>query len=377
MYWQREFTRSGVSMTLNATYKLELPKQNLLGSMLLKISGSEASGLGQSGGSWRILDYLSKLEIIANGSTVIKSLTGKEVQALATFDQGVIPPGVWRNYATNTQFEFFLLNFGRKLFDTGVLLDLSKFDVVELWITNTATTAQFSDLTVEIVSYYLKEAGNLPAPLGYLRTEEWRSWTTVADETKYLEIPTEHILRQILLQATPSLDANNVEQTNMANLMYDIELALDTGALRLWKGGIEELMRENYLDLGRPLIATGSEYMTADKGVDISLGYVLGGAWGAGSQDGAGAATIATMETGRTSFTQKPETYEADSPIGFVFVGIAPFLVARFRFDQDPDPSSWLDPNARKTVKLDIQTRNAASAASGTNKVVLDRLVRY
>ncbi len=42
----------------------------------------------------------------------------------------------------------------------------------------------------------------------------------------------------------------------------------------------------------------------ADKGVRVDLGYVLGGAWGEGSQDGAGAGTIPTMETGRTSYTQ-------------------------------------------------------------------------
>jgi len=113
----------------------------------------------------------------------------------------------------------------------------------------------------------------------------------------------------------------------------------------------------------------------AAEGVDISLGYVLGGAWGAGSQDGAGAATIATMETSRTSFTQKPETSEADSPIGFMFAGLAPYMAAYFRFDYQGSPDLYLDPRTEEAVKLDIFTRNSASAADGTNRVILDRYV--
>jgi len=374
MYWQREYIRENISMTLNDTYRLDLPENGLLGSILLRVSGSEASGYGQSGGDWRIIDELSKINVVLNGATVCKSLTGYELQALTYYDQGVIPPGVWRNYATNTQFEYLLINFGRWLHDNECGLDLSRFANVELQIENSATSSDFSDLTVSIQANYLRDAMS-GSFRGYLRTEEWRNWTTVQAETKYLELPTEHILRRIMLQAIPAVDANNVEDTNMANLMDDIELALDTGAVRVYKGGIDDLMRENYLDMGRPVVTGGFPYHTADKGIDISLGYVLFGAWGAGSQDGAGAATVATLESGRTSFTQKAETYEADSPIGAAFFGIAPFETALFRFDEDPDPSSWLDTNKRKTVKLDIHTRDSSSADNGRNAVVLDRYV--
>ncbi len=361
-------------MTLNATHEEELPDNGLLGSILLRISGSEASGYGQSGGDWRIIDEISKIELLGNGAEIIKSITGYEAQALAVWDQGVMPPSAWRNYATNTQWCYILINLGLYLFDTEHGLDLSRWDDVELKITNTATSSDFSDLTVSIVEFFLRDA---PAGQfrGYMRTEEWRSWTTVADETKYLDLPTEHMIRRVMLQAIPDVDSNNVEETNMSNLMDDIELSLDTGEVRVFKGGIDDLMRENFYDIGRPLLAGGFPYHSADKGIDISLGYVHLAVAGAGSQDGAAAATIATLESGRTSFTQKLETYEADSPACLMVSGVAPFLTALFRFDILPDPSSWLNPNDRKTVELDIHTRNASSAADGRNAVVLDRLV--
>jgi len=375
MFWQREYVRENVSMDLNGTYKLDLPEHGLLGSLLLRITGSEASGYGQSGGDWRIVDEISKITVLLNGATICKSLTGYQAQALAAHDQGVIPPGHWQNYATNMQSEYFLINFGRWLFDLEVGLDLAKFNNVELQVENTATASDFSDLTISVLGYYLRDAG-AGGFAGYMRSEEWRSWTTVADETKYNDLPTEYILRRILLQAIPAVDSDNVEKTNMANLMDDIELSLDTGVIRVFKGGIDDLMRENFLDTGKLYIVAGNSYMTADKGIDVSLGYVLGGAWGAGSADGAGAGTVATMETGRTSFTQKAETYEADSPIGWLFAGMSPFLTALFRFDWDYNPATWLDPDRRKTVKLDIHTRNSSSAADGRNAIVLDRFVR-
>jgi len=375
-YWQREYVREAVTMTLNQTYVLELPKQGLLGSILLRFSGSEASGLGQSGGAWRLIDFLSKIEVLGDSATVVKSLTGLQAQALSVKDQHVMPPSVWKNYATNTQWEFILINFGRKLYDRGMGLDLSKFNVTELKITNTATASYFSDIAVSVVGIYLREPEGAGFPLGYMRSEQWRAWTTVADKTEYNDIPTEHLLRRILLQAIPDVDSDYVEETNMWNLADDVDLTLESGKLRLFKGGIDDLMRENWYHMGVPMIATGSEYMNADKGVDISLGYVMGGAWGQGSADGAVGSTIACMETGRTSFTQKPETYEADHPIGFVFVGCAPFLVASWDFDDDPDPGTWLDPEARKVVQMNVHTRNSSSAADGANSIILDRLVR-
>lgn len=376
MFLQREYIRENIAMDLNATYQLDLPEQGLLSSILIRISGSQASGLGQSGGSWRILDYISKVEILVNGATVCKSLKGDMVQALAFYDQGVVSPDSWRNYATNTQYFYALLNFGTHYGDLKRALNLGKFDNVEIKITNTATSSQFSDLTVSLLGVYLRDYHEA-AIAGYMRTEEWRSWTTVQNETKYLDIPTEHKIRRIVCQAIPDVDSDKVEKTNMFNMMDDVDFTMKTGVIRIHKGGIDDIVRSNLFEYGANIITEGSHYMSADKGVNVGIGYVTGGAWGAGSQDGAGAATIATMETGRTSFTQKPETYEADSPMGFIFKGVAYQNTFVYRFDYQDDSGLWLDPDVSKTIKLDIHTRDSSSAVGGTNKVILDRFVPY
>lgn len=376
MFFQREYLREAVSMTLNETYRVDLPEHGILNAMLFRISGGQASGYGQDGGDWRIIDKISKIEIILNGATICKSFTGIMAHAVSFYDQGVPAPDTWRNYATNTQWCYILVNFGRWLYDTEYGLDLSKFDNVELTITNTATSSHFSDLTISVLLFYLREPV-VATMAGYLRTEEWRSWTTVANATEYLDLPTEHILRRIILQAIPNVDGNNIEKTGMHNLMEDIALNLDTGVIRVYKGGLDDLMRSNLWEYGKPIITGGFPYLNPDKGYDIGLGYTLFGAAGAGSQDGAGASTVPTIESGRTSFTQKAETFEGDHPMCAIFSGVAYCGTAVFRFDYLPDPTTWLDPAARKTVQLNIKTRNLSDAADGTNKVILDRLVKY
>jgi hypothetical protein len=177
------------------------------------------------------------------------------------------------------------------------------------------------------------------------------------------------------MQLVPAVDANNVEKTAMWNLADDVELSLKTGVLRVFKGGIDDLMWENLYHYGKEYLNAHDIYITADYGYKVGLGYVLGGAWGSGSADGSGSSTVPTLEAGRTSFTQKPETYEADSPIQAIFKGLAPENCVIFRFDDPDDPESYLDVAGNATVKLDVHTRDSSSAADGTIRVILDRLI--
>lgn len=373
MYWQRKLERSGDSMTLNNTYKLLLPYQGLLGSLLLKLSGGEVSGLGANGGSWRIIDYISQVQIVVNGSVVIKSLTGYELQAAAFFDQGVIPPGDWRNYASNTQFEDCLLNFGRWFKDQNCGLDLSKYSSVELWITNTATASEFSDLAVTVDAFYLMDAPAAQFPY-YMNTQEWAVWTTVQDEWKYWNLPTEFPIRRILLNAIHAVDANNIATGAMADLMDEIKFFLDTGNVTVFDQSLDYIIRENLLEQGKHVVTGGWPYINNSKGIRMDVGSVLFAAGIMGTQAGTIATVDPTIDSARSDFTQVGYSYLADHPMGLVTFGMAPFETGLIQCNIDDDVASYLDPNARKTVQLNVHTRNSSSAASGRNAIILDRL---
>lgn len=373
MYWQREYLRENSTMTRNTTWREDLPKEGLLGSMLFRITVAGVSGAFAAVDKWRIVDFISKVELIGNGSEVIKDLTGQVMSALAFFDQGIANPDYWHSYATGTKWFHGLLNFGRKLFDRDFGLDLSKWDNVEIRITNDATSTYFgADPSLSVLCYYLRDA---PAGQfrGYFRTEEWRKWTTVQNATEYLELPTSHRLRRVLLQLWPDQDANFISETGMWNVADDIELSLKTGQLRVYKGGSDDLMWENYYHYGKELLSSMYLYSTADKGVRSGLGYITMATPGAGTQDGAVATAVPTLEGRRTDNTQKPENYEADTLIATLCRGLCPENVVAFRFDDPDDPDYYLDPKEQATVKLDIHTRDIASAADGEIRVILDR----
>jgi len=376
MYWQREYLREAATMTRNSTYRVDLPRQGLLGSLFFRISAPGVSGAFAQKAFTRIVDFISKVEVIGNGAIPIKSLSGTEIAALMAYDQGVANADYWHQYATGTRWCRLLLNFGRYLHDPEFGLDLGRWDNVELRITNTATDTYYGDdFSLSILMHLLREpAGG--GFNGYFRTEEWRTWTTVADETKYLELPTELPIRRVALQLIPDMDVNELFETSMWNLADDVEFTTKTGTVRIFKGGIDDLMWENFLQYGHEFLSSPQLYGDADYGKYVGLGYVLSVAGIAGTQDGGGAATIPTIEGRKNDGTQKPETYEADTLIECIVRGLAPENTVMFRFDRPDEPPSYLDVAANKAVELDIHTRNASSAADGTINVVLDRLAR-
>jgi len=374
-YWQREYLRENTSMSLGETWREDLPDDGLLGSLLLRMSVAGVSSAFDGVHKWRIIDYLPKVELIGNGSEVIMSLSAQELAAMMWFDQGIVSPDYWHSYATGTKWAHLLINFGRRLFDPEYGLDLSKWDSVELRITNDGSSTYFGeDIGLSVLQYFLRGAAG-GSFRGYFRREQWRSWTTVQDETVYLEMPETLPIRRILMQLIPDLDSDNVAETAMHNLADDIELSLKTGSLRVFKGGIDDLMWENLFHVGKEALTSAHIYQAADKGRNVGLGYVLAAVGGAGSQSGSGASTIPTLEGRRTDFTQKAETYEADILIPTLCRGLAPENVVGFHFTTPDAPEGYLDPRANATVKLDVHTRNASSAADGTVNVVLDRLV--
>ncbi len=376
LYAHKKYIREDVSHTLNATNKLDLPEHGKLSGIFLRISGSDVSGLAQAGGKWRIIDYINKIELVGNGSIPIKSLRGDLLQAIGWMDQGVTAPDQWQNYATNTQWCFIPILFGRHLYDTELYLDLAKWSSVELQITNNASSSEFSDLTISTMGVFLEPENQVPPELGFLRTEEWRSWTTVQNAWQYLDLPTENLIRRIIMQAVPAVNASFIEDTGMWNMADDVALNLRTGATEIYRGGIDDLMRASNYEFKQDLHTSGSSYMNADKGFDVGIGYVTGMSPGAGSMDGAVATAPVTIEGKNTGAHQKPEAYEADTLVEFIARGVCYHNCVPIFNPIIDNQQGWIDPNVDATVQLNVHTRDSSSADNGAIRIILDRLIR-
>jgi hypothetical protein len=376
MYIQKEYLRENIGLTLNDTYKLDLPESGTLLGLMVKIVGQMATANPTAGlNTWRPIDWMDNLSIIANGATVIKSMSFKQLAFLSAIDQKVVPPTKWLEYSQPYCREWYLLNFGRFWGDTQLGLPLEKFDSVELQIKNSLTSTYCQNLWLSLMACYLRDAPG--GTQGYMRTEEWRKWTTVADETQYLNLPTEYPIRRIVFQPVPAVDATTkVSKCSFFNLMDDVELNLKTGVLRVYKGGLDDLAALNLFETGFTPMTHGIIYHTADRGFETGIGYQTGMALSAQVKTGVAATVIPTVEGDNNTCTQIMEAYTPDQPVGWFAIGQALHNCVVFPFDQDANPYTWLDPEASKVVQCNVHTQNAASAASGANILLLDRLVR-
>jgi hypothetical protein len=377
MYWQWYTLRRAAALTRAATYRIDLPETGMLGSMIIRLSGDEVSGFGQSGGDWKLLDVFTKLEVVANGSLIIKDLTPQLVQALAWYDGQPVSNDVVRNYASNTQFAELLVNFGRFLGDQDYGLDLSAFDNVELRLTNDAGTTEFSDTLAATVLLSFLRPSQQARSLGYMRSEIWRSWTTVQNEWTYLDLPTEALLRRVVVQALPAIASTGAEaDTGFANCIYDLQCYLRTGEIEVFNGRASDLMHINALMGKRDLISHMHPYLTADIAVRTDVGYPLAHVFTVGSYSGAVETVIPTLKNGQTADTLVFESGAGAGPDEGLIKGMGYHDTVMLPFDYNLDPATWLDPNLDKQVQFNVHCRDSSSADNAAAKVVLDRLVR-
>lgn len=373
MYWQSEYLREGVTMARGQTYRIDLPESGLLSSLILKLSAPSVSGLGLTGGNWRLLDFLGNLEIVGNGATVIKSLPFKSAHYLAWLSQGVVPPHFWRNYATNTQMEYLCLNFGRMLKDPQYGLDLGQWDNVEFRLTNTSSASYHgADISLSILQVFMRESpGGFS---GHIRSELFREWTTVSDETKYLILPSEFPIRGVHLQSVPET-SSGMSETNFANQMDDIDFSIQGGTKRLYKGGLDDLVVLHHFEAGNEVLTSGQADVNADAGIDYGIGRGFGWSGISGSKDGAVSAVIPTAIADPTDNTISFEAREADSPIMFMARGMGYLNHVALLHSPELKPDEMLDPRQTGEIRLNIHTRSGAGYAGGTNRVILERLV--
>jgi hypothetical protein len=241
--------------------------------------------------------------------------------------------------------------------------------------TNDGSSTYFStDLSITTHLLWLRDAG--PGSFrGYRSIEEWRKWTTVSDEWKYLDLPTEHRLRRLMLQTYADVDANVLDEATPYNVAYEIKLKLRSGAVEVFNGNLRDLWYLNALYQGRDPIVGIEPYQADGKGIHTGFGQTLA-MGGVRLPHGAAQNTYGTSmvpgHDGQTLEREVPTDTEQDA---LILSGLSYENVAFFPFDEDDDPGAYLDLKGEGTVKLDVHTRSGATYADGTIRVMLDKMI--
>lgn len=207
------------------TEVFDLPKKGIISDIILEIQALS----GSTNIDVYLADAITKVEVIGNGSTVIQSLSGREIQASAARDDGMLPPD--KEYSpSGTCWGYFPIRFGRYPGDQKYALDCSKWDSLELKITYalaagaTIGTTGFTTATGNMTAYglYSPDGAGL-TPVGYIKKELKKLYTSSANGSEDLEMPTDFPFRRIMLETTTRL-------ASVYGGFYQITLDINNGA---------------------------------------------------------------------------------------------------------------------------------------------------
>ncbi len=381
MFVQREVLRSGATMTFGQTYELDLPKDGQLMGLVLYAHATQNAAPFLTAVKWRLIDYISKIEVIGDGAEIIKSYDGRQALAAAFYDDGREPPHLWRAYSGNTDRQWIPIHFGRRFLDEVYGLDLSRFNQVTLKITNDASSTEYNThINLDIFALWLREAAASFA--GYFREEEWKTWLPVAGAIEYSDLPISLPIRRILLRARPGVDtADAKNNVSLERLLDDIDFTFRTGQVRVFKGNVRTLGYLSMVEGPGRIEVRGAIDRTAGYGFETSVGYVLS-AMGAPAGDADSISPIPNsymrqdvQESAQESGARSGQGMLNWAVQGWGYMHNIPLWLAR-----KEDLSDMLDPEAQRVAKVNISCRTG-STVSGTHDVarsaiILSRLVR-
>lgn len=379
MQIRREMFREADSMAFNGTYNLDLPESGLLQAISLYLSSTQNASALVDVAKWRLIDYISKIELVA-GADIVKSLSGKQALAAAYYDTGQIPSANWRSYSSVPHRQNIPLLFGRGYRDTDHALDLARFKNLKLRIANNATSTQFTtDIKLSVVLHYIEDWPGAGA-LGYYREEEIETWTPVAANTRYVKLPSDLKIRRIMIEGVPSKTAAFKNESSMSRLSNPFKLTTKSGKNILWSGDMDEFMRLVHDIIGfRPRVQM-ENYNTGGNAFETGVGYVLGAVGAPGTYAAVSAYVDTYLQDDVNDSSQFCNDRVADAPINVVVDGLAFMHHVPIFWSSSPTDEDALDPAVEGQTQVDVTCQSGTTltgaGAAAVSSVVVSRIVR-
>uniref|UniRef100_A0A6H2A1E0 Uncharacterized protein n=1 Tax=viral metagenome TaxID=1070528 RepID=A0A6H2A1E0_9ZZZZ len=227
-YWLRKRLHTESAVDANTTYRYKLPTTGLYSAFSVRCQAQRYANRASTTTNQLLHDAISKVELLSEGTKVLKSLRARELKALNLFDFRRV--GDWQHGENEDDYNIDTLYLlaGRGLQDKEYMFDMARLRDPELALTNalTETTAEYWKVdTLEYQIYGWRWMGDpVPSPKGYLRADERAYYTTsAADAEKIVEITTGKRIRRLLLMG------HTVGTTTYGHIKK-IELEVDEGA---------------------------------------------------------------------------------------------------------------------------------------------------
>lgn len=202
-FWtfERVILDNEVQSSDDATKIVKLPQSNYLHTLYVKckMTNGATSAKNQS-----MADVVDKIEVVANGSDVLYSLTPAEIKRWSLWQTSLNIPQVRTEVGAAVQEAVYPIMFGRAPFDPNFYLPCARLTDLEVRVKYSPTIAatSFATGTFTLTVAALMSMGNPPGDyLGTLSTKTIRNFTSAASGDEQTLIPRGNLVRQIMVYA--------------------------------------------------------------------------------------------------------------------------------------------------------------------------------
>jgi hypothetical protein len=144
-------------------------------------------------------EIVSKIEIV-DGSDVIASLKGYQVQALDYYRTGKMPYNFLSDSSGTMSIVTYRLAFGRNKWDRELALDPSRFDSLMLNVTHNYRESDASASAASLEIYANVFDQRAISPVGYIRPKQHYTYTCGAEGSEQpIALPSDNFIRKALI----------------------------------------------------------------------------------------------------------------------------------------------------------------------------------
>ena len=172
----------------------------------------------------------SKVEIV-DGSDVLWSLTGQEIEAMDFYDTDK-PRAYELDYRGFWPMQLILnLNFGRFLYDPLLAFDCKKFTNPQLKVTHNKALGGSNpgSMQLQVIADVFDD--KVPTPRGFLTSREFYSFNNAAAAYKTIDMPKDYVLRKMLVRSqyypnsfTDQIDDIRIDENNLKKIPVDLNM---------------------------------------------------------------------------------------------------------------------------------------------------------
>lgn len=319
----------------------------------------------QTEGTAHPIACLTKIELV-DGSDVLFSLNGHEAQALDIYHHRKLR-SQWFHYLDNNYTDMVVgINFGRYLWDTEFAFDPKKFTNPQLKVTIDLDAGAAAPDAGRMEIYALLFDDKEVTPSGMLIAKEVVNYTLADSAHEYVDMPTDHAWRKMLIRAQRYGTEPNQQLANIKlSEDQDKRVVFDHkhSALVRTLGNAGPMIREHII-LG---VSTASKnfYCTASARVNGMIQT-----W----------ATAVTAASAQAFYDGDGGRFKIRSTVAgnvqALINGWIPHATLEIPFGLQDDPADWYDMAKIGSIRADI-TGASSVGTSQTCQVFLQQLRKY